>query len=200
MSGSRRGVGGVLTSASPTAASGGRRPSAAERERVAGRLRSACGDERLSIETFTGRLGLAYAARTQSELEQLVDDLPRSRAVGRAALAATAGFSAWVGHLGEAWRQSRTQELVLPLRERTLLGRSRDCDAPLTSAAVSAHHALVLHTAGRWTVDDLGSLNGTFVNGRRILDRVEVRPGDALGLGDVRFRLVAPGRLAAPRA
>jgi hypothetical protein len=182
----------VLNTASPAVASGGRRPSAAERERVATRLRSACGDERLSVETFTGRLALAYAARTRAELEQLVDDLPRPGTAGRATLAATAWLSAWIARVGEAWRQPRAQELVLPLRERTLLGRSRDCDAPLTSAAVSAHHVLVLHAEGRWTVDDLGSLNGTFVNGRRIVDRIEVRAGDELRLGDVRFRLVAP--------
>lgn len=199
MSGSRRGVGAVLTSASPTAGSAGRRPSAAERERVATRLRTACGDERLSIETFTGRLALAYGARTRSELEQLVADLPRPHPVGRAALAATAWVAGWVDRLGEAWRQPRAQELVLPLRQRTLFGRSRECDVPLTSGAVSAHHALVLRTDDGWTVDDLGSLNGTFVNGRRIVDRSEVRAGDELRLGDVRFRLVAPGRLPGPR-
>jgi FHA domain-containing protein/uncharacterized protein DUF1707 len=171
----------------------GRRPSAAERERVASRLRAACGEDRLSIETFTGRLALAYAARSRAELEQLVDDLPRPRAAGRAALAATAWLSVSTARVAEAWREPRAQELVLPLRERTLLGRSRDCGAPLTSAVVSAHHALLVHARGRWTIEDLGSLNGTFVNGRRILDRAEVRAGDDLRLGDVRFRLVAPG-------
>ena len=69
----------------------------------------------------------------------------------------------------------------------------------LTSGAVSAHHALVLRSGNGWTVDDLGSLNGTFVNGRRIVDRIEVRACDELSLGDVRFRLVAPGRLPTPR-
>ena len=37
---------------------------------------------------------------------------------------------------------------------------------------------------------DLGSRNGTRVNGLRVLEETEVRPGDRLGLGEVRFRLV----------
>ena len=40
------------------------------------------------------------------------------------------------------------------------------------------------------SVRDLGSRNGTRVNGLRVLDETEVRPGDRLSLGDVRFRLV----------
>jgi pSer/pThr/pTyr-binding forkhead associated (FHA) protein len=122
------------------------------------------------------------------------------RAPGRAALAATVWISAWSARLEQAWRQPRAQELVLPVRERTLLGRARDSDLPLVSAAVSARHALLQHRDGRWTLEDLGSLNGTFVNGRRIADAVEVRPGDEVRLADVRFRLAAPPPALGPEA
>lgn len=192
MSGSGHGVGAVLNTASPRAGAGGRRPSAAERERVASRLRTACGDDRLSVETFVDRIDLAYAARTRTELERLVEDLPHEQPVGRAALAATLWLSGWATRLGEAWQRPRVQQLVLPTRERTLLGRGRDCDAPLPIRTVSAHHALLTHRDGRWTITDLSSLNGTFVNGRRVVDAVAVRPGDELQLAELRFRLVAP--------
>ena len=187
----------MLTTASPAAAAGARRPSAAERERVARRLRSACADERLSVETFAGRLELAYTAPTQAELDRLVEDLPQAQPVGRAALAATIWLSGWAARLGEAWQRPRVQQLVLPRRERTLLGRSRACDVPLPAPAVSGRHALLTYRDGRWTVADLGSLNGTFVNGRRIVDAVAVRPGDELQLADLRFRLAAPHDLSA---
>jgi hypothetical protein len=189
-------VGAVLTTASPAAAAGARRPSSAERERVARRLRAASADERLSVETFAGRLELAYTARTRAELDRLVEDLPQSQPVGRAALAATVWLSGWAARLGEAWQRTRAQELVLPRRERTLLGRSRECDVPLPAPAVSSRHALLAYRDGRWTVADLGSLNGTFVNGRRIVDAVAVRPGDELRLADLRFRLAAPHDLS----
>ncbi len=70
---------------------------------------------------------------------------------------------------------------VYPLRgPRLTLGRAPDCDIVLTSRKVSAHHALFLQTRDGWFVEDLGSSNGTFVNGQRISERVLLRPGDRL--------------------
>ena len=50
----------------------------AEREASVARLGDACGEGRLTLEEFSDRIGLAYAARTRGELEQLVRDLPQS--------------------------------------------------------------------------------------------------------------------------
>ena len=44
----------------------------------------------------------------------------------------------------------------------------------------------------RWTLRDVGSLNGTFVNDWRVADEILVRPGDELRVGESRFMLVSP--------
>jgi pSer/pThr/pTyr-binding forkhead associated (FHA) protein len=53
---------------------------------------------------------------------------------------------------------------------------------------VSRRHAVLELREGTWRLRDLGSSNGTWVNGRRASD-VEVRRGDELQLGAARFRL-----------
>jgi pSer/pThr/pTyr-binding forkhead associated (FHA) protein len=53
---------------------------------------------------------------------------------------------------------------------------------------VSRRHAELRAEDGRWIVRDLGSSNGTWVNGRRVME-AEVRPGDVLHLGGCRLRL-----------
>ena len=56
--------------------SSGVRASDAERDAVVGRLNRAVGEGRLTMDEFSDRLGLAYAARTRGELEPLLRDLP----------------------------------------------------------------------------------------------------------------------------
>jgi pSer/pThr/pTyr-binding forkhead associated (FHA) protein len=87
---------------------------------------------------------------------------------------------------------------MLPVEERTItLGRSRNCDCVLTDPSVSRRHAELHREAGRWLLRDLGSRNGTRVNGARLLDEAEVGPGDRVSFGDARFRLGAPPRTEA---
>jgi uncharacterized RDD family membrane protein YckC len=78
-----------------------------------------------------------------------------------------------------------------------VIGRERDCDLPLGDGTVSRHHAAVGVEGGRVTVRDLGSSNGTFVNGRRLRAEAELAAGDRLRLGRVRLVL---GRGAAEAA
>lgn len=58
----------------------------------------------------------------------------------------------------------------------------------LDDDTVSRRHAELRVRDGRWMVRDLGSINGTWLNGRRVGD-AEVRPGDELRLGDAVLRL-----------
>ena len=67
------------------------------------------------------------------------------------------------------------------------LGRALDCDVVLPEATVSRHHAELRCEDGAWTLTDLRSRNGTYVNGRRAW-RVRVEPGDELVLGGERLR------------
>jgi len=51
----------------------------------------------------------------------------------------------------------------------TIIGRSDECDIVIDSKHVSRHHARIfLSSEGQWCVEDLGSSNGTFVNGERV--------------------------------
>ena len=54
------------------------------------------------------------------------------------------------------------------LAARGLVGRSAACTLRLTEPQVSGEHARISHVAGEWTLCDLGSRNGTFVNGARV--------------------------------
>jgi serine phosphatase RsbU (regulator of sigma subunit)/pSer/pThr/pTyr-binding forkhead associated (FHA) protein len=73
----------------------------------------------------------------------------------------------------------------------TILGRQADADVCLASQAVSRHHARVLSENGTFFVEDLHSSNGTFVNGKRIRERVPLTADDMLQIGPYFFGLRA---------
>jgi hypothetical protein len=63
------------------------------------------------------------------------------------------------------------------------LGRSRECDVVLDDPNVSRTHAELRPRGGSWVLNDLGSTNGSSVNGRRIDAPTVVKPGDEIELG-----------------
>jgi serine phosphatase RsbU (regulator of sigma subunit) len=65
----------------------------------------------------------------------------------------------------------------------TVIGRQPDAAIYLESLAVSRHHARVLHDQGGWFVEDMGSSNGTYVNGQRIAGRAPLTERDVLQVG-----------------
>ena len=70
------------------------------------------------------------------------------------------------------------------------IGRHPDCDViPQGTAKVSRRHCCVADASGRLRVRDLGSLNGTFVNGRRVNHEAPLKVGDVLRVGDVSYEL-----------
>lgn len=80
--------------------------------------------------------------------------------------------------------------LALPATDGPVtLGRSRDCDCVLAEPSVSRRHAELRREGERWLLRDLGSRNGTRLNGVRLLDEAEVCPDDRVSFGDARFRL-----------
>jgi len=74
---------------------------------------------------------------------------------------------------------------VVPLSsDRAVIGRSRECDVRIDDGNVSRRHAeLSRDHDERWTVVDLGSTNGTEVNGRRITRRTPLADGDRIAIG-----------------
>jgi pSer/pThr/pTyr-binding forkhead associated (FHA) protein len=81
------------------------------------------------------------------------------------------------GHTGESF---------VPQGGRTMIGRSPDCAVFLDDVTVSRRHALLVEREGRWFVEDQGSLNGTFVNRRRV-ESSELSDGDELQIGKYRL-------------
>ena len=80
----------------------------------------------------------------------------------------------------------RAGEHFIPRDERTTIGRSPDCDIFLDDVTVSRSHAVLLRKAGSFVIEDQGSLNGTFVNRRRI-DSSPLADGDELQIGKYRL-------------
>ena len=70
--------------------------------------------------------------------------------------------------------------------DRTTIGRSPDCDIFLDDVTVSRRHAVVSRTNGELSIEDLGSLNGTFLNRRRI-ETGALTDGDELQIGKYRL-------------
>ena len=73
-----------------------------------------------------------------------------------------------------------------------LIGRREDCDLMLSFGYISGHHARLVLSDGQWSIQDLGSTNGTMVNGSPA-ENTSLNNGDQISLGslDMRFGKVA---------
>ncbi len=79
-----------------------------------------------------------------------------------------------------------------PVMTQQVIGRQSDCDIAIPSEEISRRHAQVRPTPIGLHVEDLGSSNGTFINGKRVQEGL-LKPGEELRLDNIRFLLVAPG-------
>ena len=70
---------------------------------------------------------------------------------------------------------------------RFTIGRTRDCDLCLTDLSVSRTHALLVRREDGWVLSDLGSHNGTRLNGWLVREPVQVRAGDRVEFGSMAF-------------
>jgi hypothetical protein len=74
--------------------------------------------------------------------------------------------------------------------ERMTIGRHPDAEIFLDDVTVSRDHAVLVHRSGGWFLDDSGSLNGTYVNRRRI-DSHKLEDGDELQVGKYKLTYLA---------
>ena len=65
-------------------------------------------------------------------------------------------------------------------RDRMVIGRGEDCDIVLPSRQVSRNHARIRRSGGRHILEDLGSKNGTFVNGQQLTEPYTLQDGDEI--------------------
>ncbi len=71
------------------------------------------------------------------------------------------------------------------------VGRATDNELSFEDASLSRKHARIHRNANRLEIEDLGSSNGSYVNGHRISGRVALTPGDLVRFGEVQFRVQA---------
>jgi len=163
------------------------RVSDAEREQALAELRDGFAEGRLTHDTFIHRLDEALRARLAGELRGLIADLPArwrlvtaARATMRRAVLAT-----------DRWLRGWPPVLSLPAgsQRRFTIGRELACDMTLADRTVSRWHASLERGVDGWLLADLGSTNGTRLNGWRVNAPIPVQAGDMVSFGAVTFVL-----------
>jgi pSer/pThr/pTyr-binding forkhead associated (FHA) protein len=138
-----------------------------------------CGFQNLEAARYCEKCGAALisdesADSTQAMVvgEETVEDV--KGALAETGLQGTAIIvRAGAGRVGET--------LALD-RDQLTIGRSPDCDIFLDDITVSRKHALLLRRESGYAIEDQGSLNGTFVNRRRV-DAMQLKDGDEVQIG-----------------
>ncbi len=168
------------------------RLSDAERDRALKVLRDGVAMGRLSHDTFIRRMELALAAHHSDELAALTADLPKENRFARVVFGSVEALSGFTVRLRRAWQAERLPKLLLPhpgTEQALRIGRDPVNGLRLTHESVSRVHAELTRQGGMWVLRDLGSTNGTTVNGRRVIGAAVVREGDQVSFGKVAFRL-----------
>lgn len=87
---------------------------------------------------------------------------------------------------------------LIPLQtKKFLVGREQDCQLRPSSESVSRHHCVFTLDDFSVRLRDLGSTNGTFVNGQRVQGQAILQPGDRILIGKLEFEIVIEGAAAA---
>ncbi|HEY8481993.1 MAG TPA: DUF1707 and FHA domain-containing protein [Spirillospora sp.] len=170
------------------------RASDTDRDRVLRVLSDRVAEGRMSNETFERRVDQVLHARSRAELADIVHDLPPPGRVVRRLTEIVSSVSQATARVEAAWRAPRLPRFMLPPKElsRILVGRAPGCQFILTDLTVSRFHAEIYHAGDDWMISDLGSMNGTRVNGWRLTGPARVRPGDEVGFGNSTFIVTAP--------
>src|SRR6266849_5064478 len=85
-----------------------------------------------------------------------------------------------------AWLERATGERRY-VQSEIRVGRANDNDVRLEDSSVSRYHAFVRRVDGRYLLSDLGSRNGTFVNGKQVRAPQQLRSGDSIHVGTTQF-------------
>lgn len=158
-----------------------------DRQRAVRALREGARKGWLSEVTLLHRLRVVVDARRRRELDAAVRDLPAPSLWARAEKV----FQGWWARTFGGRPAALLDLRLPPAPGRYVIGRDYECDLRLTHDSVSRRHAMLTSVDGQWMVVDLGSTNGTRINGWRLQVQTPLRPGDVLDLGLQRLRVVA---------
>src|SRR6185369_1516218 len=170
------------------------RASDAERDHAVGELRNEFVEGRLSHETFMYRMQTALDARHRGQqaagpsYEQARPRIPPPPHAWPGPSAPALGNPP----LGNPAPPPATPApLAFPPGSgvRFTIGRTRDCDLCLTDLSVSRMHALLVRREDGWVLSDLGSHNGTRLNGWLVREAVRVRAADRVEFGSMPFNI-----------
>lgn len=117
--------------------------------------------------------------------QEVVEAKAAPQAQGEQPQQATQG-SGWILQ-GDAQLKNRQY----PINDKMVLGRSPDCDLSFSFDQLSRQHVTFKILKGDLFVKDMGSSNGTHVNGRKV-DQVKLNGGDTLSFGPLSFNVIAP--------
>ncbi len=73
-------------------------------------------------------------------------------------------------------------------RDMTVIGRREDCDLRIPLGEVSRKHCRLVRDGDTLKIEDLGSSNGTFLNGRRLTEPARLDTGDVIRIGGTDLR------------
>jgi hypothetical protein len=106
----------------------------------------------------------------------------------------------WTGVNHGPSEPARSTPMVFPPGSGTAftIGRTQDCDLRIADLSVSRRHAQLERGKDGWLLSDLGSHNGTRVNGWLVREPVPVKPGDVLQFGSAMFVIRADTPAPAP--
>jgi len=146
-------------------------------------------DERLGLGEFGIQTGIVAPSEHYPE-EPEPEPSPQA---GRTMVYSNAGR---IAEPLEERAQARAQTALLLVDDRRMvvgpagatLGRSRHCDVVLNDPNVSRQHAELRPRGGSWVLTDLGSTNGSRINGHQVEHSEVVRPGDEIELGATTLR------------
>ena len=172
------------------------RASDTDRDEVISQLRERYAEGRLTHDTLEHRLESALRARYQDDLAEVLADLPPRRRLGSTLQAYwQRGCATLASLMSSAPRPVPARILAFPSgdQSRFTIGRDMGCDMVLPDPTVSRWHAGLKREASGWMLDDLGSTNGTRLNGWRVRASVPVRDGDLVSFGAVTYVIGRPG-------
>jgi hypothetical protein len=135
-----------------------------------------------------------WASGTQAAPGSRASGPPAGPGDPRAGSDAAGTPAPWSAARGEPAGPGQPAPMVFPPGRGTsfTIGRTHDCDLRIADLSVSRLHAQLDRSEDGWLLSDLGSHNGTRVNGWRVREPVPVRPGDVLQFGSATFVLLEP--------